>query len=311
MKYLFFDVECSNCFDKNGKLCEFGYVLTDENFNIIKQDDIPMSPGKGRDCRFHLKGRKHERDLELAYDEEFYYQQPEFPQFYERIKKLMSDENTICFAFSSENDILHLYHTCRRYKLEPIKYYCYDVQRFACQHLNAKKQISLKNACLEIVGPNATVSFIEHLSRDDAKTTMKVFQAICELQQVSSEEYLESHKYLMVSSTGFIESLKQRELQKEMANKGYELFNSVKLNSEEAEKEEYIGRRYNLISRIKKAPPVLEVVLKYVKEHNCVVVDRLSDTDYLIIMSEDDKEPIKDKAAEYFKGEYIIFEDLL
>ena len=46
MKYLFFDIECSNCHGGIGKMCEFGYVLTDENFNIISQDDIPMSPGK-------------------------------------------------------------------------------------------------------------------------------------------------------------------------------------------------------------------------------------------------------------------------
>lgn len=66
MKYLFFDIECSNCFNGVGKMCEFGYVLTDEDFNTIKCDDMPMSPGKGYDFRFHLKGRKNEKDLELA-----------------------------------------------------------------------------------------------------------------------------------------------------------------------------------------------------------------------------------------------------
>ena len=37
MNYLFFDVECANSFDGVGKICEFGYVFTDENLNIIKQ----------------------------------------------------------------------------------------------------------------------------------------------------------------------------------------------------------------------------------------------------------------------------------
>lgn len=58
MKYLFFDIECSNCFNKIGKICEFGYVLCDENLSILKKGDIPMSPGKGAGNRFHLKGRK-------------------------------------------------------------------------------------------------------------------------------------------------------------------------------------------------------------------------------------------------------------
>ena len=97
MKYLFFDVECSNCHNGIGKLCEFGYVLTDEKFNILAKDDIPMSPGKGHWSRFDLTGRKSERDLVLSYDYDYYYAQPEFPSFYARIKKLMCDKDTICF----------------------------------------------------------------------------------------------------------------------------------------------------------------------------------------------------------------------
>ena len=45
MKYLFFDIECSNCFGGKNKICEIGYVLTDENFNLILKEDIPISPG--------------------------------------------------------------------------------------------------------------------------------------------------------------------------------------------------------------------------------------------------------------------------
>ena len=89
MKYLFFDIECSNCFNGVGKMCEFGYVLMDEEFNIISRDDIPMSPGRGRENKFHLTGRKHEKDLVLAYTEDHYISQPEFPTFYNRIKTLM------------------------------------------------------------------------------------------------------------------------------------------------------------------------------------------------------------------------------
>ena len=28
MRYLFFDIECANCYDSEAKICEFGYVLT-------------------------------------------------------------------------------------------------------------------------------------------------------------------------------------------------------------------------------------------------------------------------------------------
>lgn len=127
MKYLFFDIECSNCFNGVGKMCEYGYVLTDDNLHTLKADDIPMSPGRRRDSKFNLKGRKNEKDLELAYEDEFYFEQPEFNHFYKQIKSLMEDPDTICFAYSMNNDIAHLYHACKRYGLEPIKYTCYDV----------------------------------------------------------------------------------------------------------------------------------------------------------------------------------------
>ena len=44
MKYLFFDIECANCFDGTGKICEFGYIQTDEKFNILEEDSIKINP---------------------------------------------------------------------------------------------------------------------------------------------------------------------------------------------------------------------------------------------------------------------------
>ena len=45
MKYLFFDIECANCFDGKGKICEFGYIQTDENFedNAIVNDNSEIN----------------------------------------------------------------------------------------------------------------------------------------------------------------------------------------------------------------------------------------------------------------------------
>ena len=87
MKFLFFDIECSNCFNNIGKMCEFGYVLTDEKFNIITKNCYVMSPGKGRENRFKLRNRKNQIDIDLAYEEEYYYQQDEFDKYYDKIKK--------------------------------------------------------------------------------------------------------------------------------------------------------------------------------------------------------------------------------
>ena len=40
MKYLFFDIECANCYDGVGKICEFGYVLTDEYFTVLEEESL-------------------------------------------------------------------------------------------------------------------------------------------------------------------------------------------------------------------------------------------------------------------------------
>ena len=54
MRYLFFDIECA---DGNFKICEFGYVITDESFNILTKKNILINP----QCRFNLTGRKGKR----------------------------------------------------------------------------------------------------------------------------------------------------------------------------------------------------------------------------------------------------------
>lgn len=56
MRYLFFDIECA---DGSKAICEFGYVLTDEKFNIIRKRNILIDP----ECHFNLAGRVGQDDL--------------------------------------------------------------------------------------------------------------------------------------------------------------------------------------------------------------------------------------------------------
>jgi len=311
MKYLFFDIECSNCFQGIGKMCEFGYILTDENFNILKQDDIPMSPGRGRDNRFFLTGRKHEKDLILAYEYDFYLSQPEFPAFYSRIKNLMSDPDTICFAYSMKNDVLHIFNSCKRYHLEQINYHCFDVQLFAHKYLEAKDRVSLKNACNEIVGPHASSTFHEHLSRDDAKIAMKIFEAICELEQISSKDYLEQNSNFGANSNELIDRYFQKKKEKEEKQKEYSLFDSVALTAKQAANEEYVGRRYEISAVLKKSEELLPKIIEYVKEHNGVVINKASLAEYFIVKDEENKQEIMQIMKDYFSGEYILLKDII
>ena len=57
MKYLFFDIECCD----GVHICEFGYVLTNDKFEILDRDCFLINP----DRKFNLTGRKDQRDLHL------------------------------------------------------------------------------------------------------------------------------------------------------------------------------------------------------------------------------------------------------
>lgn len=311
MKYLFFDIECSNCFNGVGKMCEFGYVLTDENFNIMKHGDIPMSPGKGRECRFYLKGRKHEKDLELAYDYDYYYSSPEFPSFYNQIKKLVEDPDTICFAYSMDNDIPHLHHACTRYRLKPLNYTCYDVQKLVAQYLEIKGQMSLKNACLRIVGPNSVVKLQEHLSRDDAEMERLIFEAICILTKTNSKELLEQSRFASTNSIEYMNHLKERDQRKRLKTAGHDLYRSLIVSDSDLDKPEYIEKRYNISGALKADMPLLKSTIELIKSKDGILCNKLSKTDFFIVYDDKNKEEILKNFKHPFEGKIITYQEFV
>lgn len=324
MKYLFFDIECSNCFNGIGKMCEFGYVLTDENFNVLKKDDIPMSPGEGRGNRFHLKGRKNEKDLELAYDYDFYFTQPEFPHFYERIKALMEDPDTTCFAYSMDNDIPHLHHSCTRYKLRPFKYVCYDVQQFVAAYLEKKGQMSLFNACKSIVGPNSVVKLQEHLSRDDAEMEKLIFDAICTLTKCSSKELLEKSTFARTYSLEYMNHLEEKTKEKKRQAKarassykdekaiGWEIYRQEARKAEGHEHDtELIGKRCAVTNQIKDDPNLIKTLIEKIKEKGYCLVFSMRNCDYLIAFDEENRDSLLASLKDQPTYKVILLKDII
>ena len=118
MNYLFFDIECCNCHH----ICEFGYVLTDDKFNIIKKEELLINPAKEftvpNDNKF--KG--------LSYSQEEYLNSPSFREYYDKIKNIINNENQIIFGYAINNDAVYLRTACKRYKLKPISFTFYDIQ---------------------------------------------------------------------------------------------------------------------------------------------------------------------------------------
>lgn len=320
MRFVFFDIECANCFNNIGKICEFGYVITDENFKVIYKDEIPMSPGKGKENRFYLKGRKNREDLELAYDESFYFSQNEFPHFYNEIKKILGSEDTICFAYAMENDISYITSTCNRYHLPIIEFKCYDIQELVRKYYNSTRNLKLKVAAEKLVGPHCLVNIQQHLSRDDAYLTMEVFEAICALKNKTSLEILEEEKSSIVNNIHEYcsnllrrsEIAKEKEIErrnKKTINETFEKY--FKENEELIPLENYAGKKYAISGFAKKDLETLNSIIDKFKQRKLKLVRGTIEADIMIV---DDEESIKlfnEKTKGKFDGEFILLKDFL
>ena len=168
MKYLFFDIECANCYQNCAKIFSLGYLITDENFNVLhEKEDVLINP---RD-RFDWYVAKKM----MAYPREIFKDMPPFPDFYERFKAMFEDEDTMVVGYAVTNDVHFLHDDCRRYGLAPFTYRFYDVQQlYARQPVNntAKNlEDSLLSWCN--VEPENL-----HRSDEDAYNTMLIMKAI-------------------------------------------------------------------------------------------------------------------------------------
>lgn len=179
MKYLFFDIECCD----GAHICEFGYVLTNDKFEILDRDFFLINPEK----EFNLTGRKDQRDLQLHFSEEEYYNSPLFAEYYERIKNLIEAKDQLVIGHAVSNDAGFLRTACRIYKRPPINFEFYDSQKMYSEFFNNKSSISLENAAEKL--HLEKVKYL-HKSDDDALLTMTLVRSMCELMELPLEQFV-------------------------------------------------------------------------------------------------------------------------
>ena len=172
-----FDIECSNTYCGQGKICEFGSVIAKPDGTIESSRETTINPGRGNRYDFNLIGRKREKDLHLKYeanDYAKYRQSKEFGEYADNIRFLFEHmPNTLYFGFAVSNDLSYLNYSYHRYKLDPLKgLFVFDVQRIY-------KELYGKNPALEKVAED----FLEkedfdrsefHSSVYDAEITVKI-----------------------------------------------------------------------------------------------------------------------------------------
>ncbi len=180
MNYLFFDIECASVFKNVAKICAFGYVLCDEDFNIINKEDILINP-KGR---FHLTDGRGEHGLVLPYEYKEFKNYPAFPSVYKKIKSLLENPENLVFGHSVINDVKYLELETRRFRLPSFTFSFSDSQVLYMAKINDfSRQFGL-----EYITGDLNVEFTPHRAADDAYATMKIVEAMCRAENLTYPE---------------------------------------------------------------------------------------------------------------------------
>ncbi len=226
MKYVFFDIECACVFKNVAKMCAFGYVVTDEKFNLLEREDILLNP-RGK---FHLTDRRGGEGLVLPYEYEDFKKYPVFPAEYRRIKELLEDKEAYVLGHATLNDVNYLNLETKRYKLPSFRFAFYDTQFF---WMNVTGEYG-HQVGLGVMAEELGVEFTPHRAVDDAYATMRVCEALCKREGVDVkgliERYavrggrIEDYRIRGAQSAGLKKYLADREREREEYHRAHEEF---------------------------------------------------------------------------------------
>jgi DNA polymerase III epsilon subunit-like protein len=182
--YLFFDIECANCDNGMGKICSFGYVLCDTDFNIIEKKDLLINPN----AKFSY-GVFSKKYITLAYPQSEFFSQPKFDERYPIIRDILTKPDQIVIGHAVDNDVNFLLGECDRYHLPIIQFDFYDSQELYRVLTDCALHKNLSGICEEL---GITVGNA-HRSDDDAEMTMQVVKTLCENQNLELPDLLSKY----------------------------------------------------------------------------------------------------------------------
>ena len=279
--YLFFDIECANCFDGVGKMCSFGYVLTDRYFNVLDTDDVVMNP----ECEFDWYLFSPKNQCPLAYSKDYFRAQHNFESFYKPLKKLIEESERRVIGFASPNDLGFVVSACERYDLPYINFAAYDIKPILENTKDEKHKLS--EWCQKYAVRTDDIQ--AHKSQDDAMMTMRLTKAFCEEQGIEIEELLEKNRGVKLSVDKYLEAREAKRHNEEIAGELKQLYGKkcrARLSEKLAGKEFAFG--YKIFSTPEDADTALELA-QLVFKHSGVLQKHLKNRGTLIV--QDDTEP--------------------
>ena len=229
MKYLFFDLEYATSKGGNIKICEFGYVITDEDFKIQERDNFIINPNIFREewdwrvVRTILTRRVSE-----------YENSPKFDEYYDDLVKLIKSADYV-FGHSINGDAKALNCDCQRYGLPSIDFKFYDIKEFYKHYNSSKNDTSVVNILndLEIEGEEG-----EHDAEVDAVNTMYEFKAMLQRLEMTAQELIDIcpsivdyNENFVVQSLEIARMIKEENMEKNLTGEGSNL---MKRNSKQS-----------------------------------------------------------------------------
>lgn len=317
-KFLFFDIECSNCFGNKGKICEFSYVITNRNFEIIEKKEITINPGpKGSGFDFHLVDKKTNEGIHLLYEQDdykVYRESPSFDFYMDEIKRLMTSKDYIKFGYAVSNDIRFLKYSFARYKLPIEEFCCYDVYSllkkivpFEVRGLEKTSQILVENKELSNLPMHSSLA-------DSIRTMVCLKNALKDIEIInllkknidcictSSFRNMNEQAF---NSSDFIDQLK---IYKETMRKRKEYikFRNLYLENKNIEnqinKTCYKNKKFILSSKLKNDKDLALKIIKNLISKDYLLVFDENDADIYIFLDETDLEI----NTPYFNKKYHI-----
>lgn len=280
MNFVFFDTECANCLGGEGKICSFGYVKTDMQFNVIKKKDILINP----DAKFLLGNAKTGKGISLAYPLFKFRDSKKFPFYYAEIKKILEDKNNIIFGFSVDQDIRYLIYTCKRYALKELSYNAFDIQLFdkcICQGKNTHgldyliKKYNLK-------------SLTYHRSDDDAYMSMEIFKRLCEEINLNPCDAVKEYSKCFIDNKKVAKDFEERKkkiIEKQLIEKMFDEFLTPMAINDITNYDEFFVNKKIVFERklFNENKDEMMLLKEKIYKKGGMIVKNFEDADYIII----------------------------